>query len=247
MFPLCEIDQRIENSSKDDPKCNALIDDDGNVIEVLFVANEYDEKPDDDIETEEYELLEVDNVENELFEVKPDSVAEQYQEKVLELQENLQIDEPIPSIKVEKAAQHIHDHFTRSHKTNNQLNDKENVKKYTRRSLRTNKTLINENTKSTRTKNGSNNACNNNISIDIDASKKKRTKRVKVESNETSILDAPNESDIAEGESGDEFPARDSDNEDWPSQETLDEFPKRIIENGLLLVKGKELMSMICK
>lgn len=53
--------------------------------------------------------------------------------------------------------------------------------------------------------------------------------------------------DADEGESGDEFPARDSDNEDWPSQTTLDDFPNKIIENGLLLVKGKKLMSMICK
>lgn len=53
--------------------------------------------------------------------------------------------------------------------------------------------------------------------------------------------------DADEGESGDEFPARDSDNEDWPAQTTLDDFPNKIIENGLLLVKGKKLMSMICK
>lgn len=53
--------------------------------------------------------------------------------------------------------------------------------------------------------------------------------------------------DADEGESGDDFPARDSDNEDWPAQTTLDDFPNKIIENGLLLVKGKKLMSMICK
>lgn len=51
----------------------------------------------------------------------------------------------------------------------------------------------------------------------------------------------------SEGESENEFPARDSDNEDWPAQTTLDEFPDKILENGLLLVKGKKLMSMICK
>lgn len=49
------------------------------------------------------------------------------------------------------------------------------------------------------------------------------------------------------GESGDEFPARDSDNEDWPAQQTLNEFPKVIVDNGLLLVKGKKLMTLICK
>lgn len=55
--------------------------------------------------------------------------------------------------------------------------------------------------------------------------------------------------DEGEGESENEFPApaRDSDNEDWPAQETLNTFPDKILENGLLLVKGKKLMNMICK
>lgn len=53
--------------------------------------------------------------------------------------------------------------------------------------------------------------------------------------------------DADEDESDYEFPARDSDNEDWPAQTTLSDFPNKIIENGLLLVKGKKLMSMICK
>lgn len=53
--------------------------------------------------------------------------------------------------------------------------------------------------------------------------------------------------DIDEGESEDEFPARDSDNEDWPAQQTMNEFPKQILKDGLLLVKGKQLMTMICK
>lgn len=50
-----------------------------------------------------------------------------------------------------------------------------------------------------------------------------------------------------EGESGDEFPARDSDNDDWPAQQTISEFPKEILRDGLLQIKGKHLMSMICK
>ncbi|KXJ71893.1 hypothetical protein RP20_CCG019437 [Aedes albopictus] len=48
-----------------------------------------------------------------------------------------------------------------------------------------------------------------------------------------------------EGESGDEFPARDSDNEEWPAAETMDKFPNRLIRDGLLVVKGKLLMEMI--
>lgn len=50
-----------------------------------------------------------------------------------------------------------------------------------------------------------------------------------------------------EGESGDEFPARDSDNDDWPAQQTISEFPKEILRGGLLLIKGHRLMSMISK
>lgn len=53
--------------------------------------------------------------------------------------------------------------------------------------------------------------------------------------------------DADEGESGDEFPARDSDNDDWPAQQTISEFPKEILRDGLLQIKGKQLMSMICK
>lgn len=55
------------------------------------------------------------------------------------------------------------------------------------------------------------------------------------------------EEEADEGESGDEFPARDSDNDDWPAQQTISEFPKEILRDGLLQIKGKQLMSMICK
>lgn len=47
--------------------------------------------------------------------------------------------------------------------------------------------------------------------------------------------------------SDEEFAARDSDNDDWPAPETLNEFPKEIIRDGLLIVKGKKLTSMIGK
>lgn len=53
--------------------------------------------------------------------------------------------------------------------------------------------------------------------------------------------------DMAEGKSDNEFPARDSDNEDWPSSNTMGEFPTEIMRDGLLLIKGKELMSIICR
>lgn len=50
-----------------------------------------------------------------------------------------------------------------------------------------------------------------------------------------------------EGDSENEFPARDSDNDDWPAQQTLNKFPERIIQNGVLTVKGKKLKAMISK
>lgn len=52
---------------------------------------------------------------------------------------------------------------------------------------------------------------------------------------------------IKEGDSENEFPGRDSDNEEWPNQQTLDEFPKEILRDGLLVIKGQQLMSLICK
>ena len=50
-----------------------------------------------------------------------------------------------------------------------------------------------------------------------------------------------------EGESDDEFPSPETGSEDWPVQQALSNFPKQILKDGLLLVKGKELMSMICR
>lgn len=85
-------------------------------------------------------------------------------------------------------------------------------------------------------------------------------KRKNVAKKETSVSLHPNKArrtdssdadqcreEADEGESGDEFPARDSDNDDWPAQQTISEFPKEILRDGLLQIKGKHLMSMICK
>ncbi|XP_053694394.1 zinc finger and BTB domain-containing protein 49-like isoform X2 [Sabethes cyaneus] len=51
--------------------------------------------------------------------------------------------------------------------------------------------------------------------------------------------------ELGEGDSENEFPARDSDNEEWPAAETMERFPAKIIQDGLVTVKGKELMQMI--
>ena len=34
--------------------------------------------------------------------------------------------------------------------------------------------------------------------------------------------------------------------EEWPAAQNLSQFPKQIIKDGLLLIKGKKLMQMIC-
>lgn len=70
---------------------------------------------------------------------------------------------------------------------------------------------------------------------------------VALESSSLIASDRDSEDEDASGESENEFPARDSDNEEWPAKETLDKFPQRIIKNGLLTVKGKKLMAMINK
>lgn len=72
--------------------------------------------------------------------------------------------------------------------------------------------------------------------------KRKRTKKKTVD------VDGQDDTmDSDKSEDDDDFPARDSDNEDWPAQETLDAFPKEILKDGLLTIKGKQLMSIINK
>lgn len=43
----------------------------------------------------------------------------------------------------------------------------------------------------------------------------------------------------------DDVPLRDSENADWPSAETSKKIPSKLLENGLLLYKGKKLMKMM--
>lgn len=76
----------------------------------------------------------------------------------------------------------------------------------------------------------------------------RKIKRKSINSTKSVTNDSlQHDDEIQEGDSDDEFPARNSDDESWPSQMTLNEFPKEIIRNGLLLIKGKQLMSMICR
>lgn len=68
---------------------------------------------------------------------------------------------------------------------------------------------------------------------------KKRTTQMQIAHSQGQVLD--------EGESDNEFPTRDSDYDDWPPPETFNEFPKTLIKNGVLAIKGKALMDLINK
>lgn len=81
-------------------------------------------------------------------------------------------------------------------------------------------------------------------SIRVDEAKKKENRKA-AEIHSSDVEQCVERVD--EGESGDEFPARDSDNDDWPAPQTISEFPKEILRDGLLQIKGKQLMSMICR
>lgn len=207
-----------------------LVDDDGNLYEILVVTDEYSTKVDDDHETEEYELLEVTNV---------DSAIENYVKQTHDIDETLQsaaieVSANTNTVKSENQspnAQNEHEHIIE--------NDDNSKKCITRRSARITKAKENAEKKNS---NKVKSVCSNGNARNRNPSKKKRS----IE-NALKLDDVQLNSDIAEGDSDDEFPARDSDNEDWPSQETLDEFPREIIKNGLLLIKGKELMSLICR
>ncbi|XP_058467729.1 myoneurin-like [Malaya genurostris] len=50
---------------------------------------------------------------------------------------------------------------------------------------------------------------------------------------------------MKEDDSEIDLPDRDSDNEEWPTAATMEKFPSEVIKNGLLTVKGKELIRMI--
>ncbi|KAL9693963.1 hypothetical protein quinque_013248 [Culex quinquefasciatus] len=88
--------------------------------------------------------------------------------------------------------------------------------------------------------------------------KKRNTQQIKQEVNKSARRSSPRRAkpkqrtgkkeygDESEGESGDEFPARDSDNEEWPAAETMEKFPSKVLnDDGLLIVKGKRLEEMI--
>lgn len=226
----------VDSMKKCESDNKTVIDDDGNMYEIIISSVENDvTSKDDDTEMEEYELLEVDVCDSEMIDSKQ-IVSEIYEsanladEDVIDLGvvSNQKQLEDLSTIKSNEAQERPAFQSTRrSNRLQKQSTDrivveqkpKRVVKKETLVQLKSRKNSIEpvESTSSAKAASES-----NNLQYDHDET-------------------------TQEGESDDEFPARNSDDEDWPSQMTLDEFPKEIIRDGLLLVKGKQLMSMICR
>lgn len=195
----------------------STVEDDTNTFEIVVISNNFEEKQVAiDTEFEEFELLEVDNldVNIESQELKPDLVNDDPNLPLDVLNVEHSKDTPISTERKHKPDVKKHIPSTR---------------KSARQAAKLHKSVHSE-----------------------DRSEKHREKLKNsstIKRNDTPALDDMQQDcdDVAEGDSDDEFPARDSDNDDWPSQDTLDDFPKQIMRNGLLLYKGKELMSMICR
>lgn len=244
---------RYETNSTTQKEIQSDSAEEENVIQVLFVSDG-NVKAEEDNDTEEFELLEVDNLDSESFNEKAEVLFDENGEPNYQ---SLAIDEINSN---EERTKRKHAHFTRSHKpttstaaisaTADQFEKGKEITN-TRRSTRVNKSVATIEIKkspSKRVKRATVLSDSNNDHLkDVSVSKKKQTRQSNLRIHEANATENSDGGSFVEGESEDEFPARDLDNEDWPSQETLDEFPERIIENGLLLVKGKKLMSMICR
>lgn len=219
-----------EDDDDSPPEKETIIDDEGQTYEVLVIADDFDQKISVDNEFEEFELLEVDNVDanndiNRLNHVKEIVQLElNVNDKKVPIQLD-HVDETDELILVENV-------------------EKQSVKLPQRRSSRR---LKDNDYVDQQTANKIKREINGPEPIE---KRPKKSNSLKKETNAKIKCETDNmqqDYDDVEGESDDEFPARDSDNEDWPSQETLSEFPKEIIKKGLLTVKGKELMSLICR
>lgn len=207
-------------------KNETVVDDDGNTFEILVISDDFEQKLNVDNEIEEFELLEVDHVDAITESNEPSN--EHSQDEATESNPELQQKDEIVEIQT---------------KSNGKKEIKAKMptgtlRKSARQMLKTQQTIQSRHALK---KNGK--------KYSVAVKTEKQTKPNGKASDQTCEMESMQQDcdDIAEGESDNEFPARDTDNEDWPSQETLDGFPKTIIKDGLLLVKGKELMSMICR
>lgn len=234
-----------ESSKKND----TIVDDDGNTYEVFVISEGSNQKPTIDTEFEEFELLEVDNCEVNSQNTEMASI-ETLQNTKLEKIENANDEKPT-GIELMATDEHenVVDNAVISTRTRSQRKSRITTKKDSECEI---PNVGRTTRQTTKMKNEMKKTIQN-----LKNSKKSPIPAIKCEKHVESIANQPTEScedenlylkyDGIEGESDDEFPARDSDNEDWPSQETLNDFPKKIIKDGLLQVKGKKLMSMICR
>lgn len=228
----------VDNVTNGDSDKKTVIDDDGNMYEIIISSVENDvTSKDDDTEIEEYELLEVDVCENEMIDGKQTlskiyesaNVADDDQIDLDIISNNNQMDEDV-SVNNNNEAQESPAFQTtrRSNRLQKQSTERIVVEQRPKRVVKKKETLYKS---------------------------KNRNKSVEPRESTCSATAASennhqyDDDEFKEGESDDEFPnpARNSDDEDWPSQMTLDNFPKEIIRDGLLLIKGKQLMSMICR
>lgn len=200
-------------------KLNPIGDDD--MVEVVMVSDEYAMKLDDDESAEEYEILEVEQSEF--------SAAVETEHTGVE---KIQIIEEDNRFMAEAEAQG--DEVKETRKTKSPV---AGVRRSLRGSARQ-KSINNEDSKRKNVRRPTKS------SMRLSDAKKAENRKPE-EAHLSGVEHCVEESD--EGESGDEFPARDSDNDDWPAQQTISEFPKEILRDGLLQIKGKQLMSMICK
>lgn len=227
---LCELIASDDKNEKENP----VGDDD--MVEVLVVSDEFALKPEGE-DSVEYEIMEV--VQSEYNgATDPDDFAARNElidcDQVLIETSTVAEDEPVAEINQTKGDKLPTAGFRRSQRCSARREILDGVKAQTPSARRPRKSsLLAEVAKS--------------------LEKRKNTVRtgVKEESVEVQQIDSIDEEyceeQANEGESDDEFPARDSDNDDWPAQQTMSEFPKEILRDGLLQIKGKQLMSMICK
>lgn len=228
----CNSNDSTSNHSISLKKDGTVADDEGNTFEIVVISEDFDQKIAVDNEFEEFELLEVDHMDTSTDIQDGNSVSIENSPQPEEMQ-TIDIPETVNvQNEITKSPEIIQ---RRKQKPNIQIEIK-SVRKSARQAARTQKpvqTYNKINSKKLKT-----------------YVKKNRAERASIRRNkeicEIEILQEDYD-DVAEGESDDEFPARDSDNDEWPSQETLDDFPKQIIKDGLLMYKGKELMSMICR
>lgn len=233
--PPCDVD--ADSTAEKE----TIIDDEGQTYEVLVIADDFDQKTPVDNEFEEYELLEVDNVDansdisrlnqsKEIEHSELEDLNEDDKNELSQVEQNCETDELV--LLKNKSEKSPRRRSNRISKESEDIElDVENGRRSTQQATKTKRAIKSPEPIEKKTK-------------------KSSVASVKRETNTKDKCNMDNmqqDFDDVEGESDDEFPARDSDNEDWPSQETLSVFPKEIIKNGLLTVKGKELMSFICR